>query len=67
MNPGRRTEIPNAVMVRLHLAEERDPEVRLRLTLLNLILELPPAITLKSLESLFRTEFCFKEPHNVGA
>jgi len=49
MNTGRRIEVPNAAMVRLHLAEERDPEVRLRLTLLNLILELPPTITLEEI------------------
>jgi transposase len=49
MNPGRRIEIPNAAMVLVHLTEERDSEVRLRLTLLNLIIELPRAVTLEAI------------------
>ncbi len=49
MNPGRRIEVPNAPMVQVHLAEERDLAVRLRLTLLNLILELPQAVTLEEI------------------
>jgi transposase len=49
MNPGRRIEIPNAVMVQAHLAEELDPAVRLRLTLLNLIIELPQTVTLEEI------------------
>ena len=41
MNTGRRTDIPNAEMIRVHLADERDAEMRLRLVLLNLVVELP--------------------------
>jgi hypothetical protein len=33
MNPGRRIEVPNATMVQVHLAEECDLAVRLRLFL----------------------------------
>jgi transposase len=46
MNPGRRVEVPHAEMVRLHLAQEHDWIIRQRLTLLNLILELPESVTL---------------------
>ena len=46
MNPGRRVEVPNAEMVRLHLQQEHDWIVHQRLTLLNLILELPEFVTL---------------------
>ena len=46
MNRGRRTEIPNAEMIRVHLADERDAEMRLRLALLNLVVELPESVTL---------------------
>lgn len=46
MNPGRRVEVPNAEMVRIYLAQECDWIVRQRLTLLNLILELPESVTL---------------------
>ena len=46
MNPGRRVEVPNAEMVRHYLAQERDCVVHQRLTLLNLILELPESATL---------------------
>lgn len=46
MNTGRRVEVPNGEMVRLYLAQEHDWVVRQRLTLLNMILELPEAVTL---------------------
>lgn len=46
MNPGRRVEVPHEEMVRTYLAQERDWVVRERLTLLNLILELPESATL---------------------
>jgi transposase len=46
MNPGRRVEVPHPEMVRLHLHQERDWVVHQRLTLLNLILELPESVTL---------------------
>jgi transposase len=46
MNPGRRVEVTNANMVPTHLAQERDWVIRQRLTLLNLILELPESATL---------------------
>jgi putative transposase len=46
MNPGRRVEVPNAELVRIYLAQERDWMIHKRLTLLNLILELPESATL---------------------
>lgn len=46
MNPGRRVEVPNADMVRLYLHQEHEWIVQQRLTLLNLILELPESVTL---------------------
>lgn len=46
MNPGRRVEVPNADKVRLYLLQEHDWIVHQRLTLLNLILELPESVTL---------------------
>jgi hypothetical protein len=49
MSTGRRVEVPNAAMLKVHLEEERDPEIRLRLTLLNLIVELPEQITLEDI------------------
>jgi hypothetical protein len=49
MSTGRRVEVPNAAMLKVHLEEERDPEIRLRLTLLNLIVELPEQITLEEI------------------
>lgn len=49
MSTGRRVDVPNAAMLQIHLTEERDPEIRLRLILLNLIVELPAQITLESI------------------
>jgi transposase len=49
MSTGRRVDVPNAAMLRIHLSDERDPEIRLRLILLNLIVELPPQITLETI------------------
>lgn len=46
MNPGRRVEVPNAEMVRRHLSQECDWLIHKRLTLLNLIIELPESATL---------------------
>lgn len=49
MNAGRRIEIPNPVMVKVHLSEERDPEIRIRLMFLNLVIQLPQTITLEQI------------------
>jgi transposase len=46
MNPGRRVEVPNAEMVGQHLKQECDWLIHQRLTLLNLIIELPESATL---------------------
>jgi putative transposase len=46
MNTGRRVEVPNPEMVRLHLEKERDSIIQQRLTLLNLIIELPKSAKL---------------------
>jgi len=47
MNTGRRVEVPDVDLLRLRLADEQDPTVRLRLLILNLIVELPQTITLE--------------------
>ena len=46
MNPGRRVEVPNAEMVQHYLMQECDWLILQRLTLLNLIIELPESATL---------------------
>jgi hypothetical protein len=46
MARSRRIEIPNKTLLRRYLEEERDPTVRLRLTLLNLLAELPRSLSL---------------------
>lgn len=46
MNPGRRVEVPHADMVKTYLSQEHDWVIRQRLTLLNLIIELPESATL---------------------
>jgi transposase len=46
MNTARRVKVPNPEMVRLHLESERDWLIHQRLTLLNLILELPKSAKL---------------------
>ena len=46
MTRSRRIEIPNKTQLRRYLQEEKDPTVRLRLTLLNLLAELPPSLSL---------------------
>lgn len=56
MSTGRRVDVPNAVMLQIHLREERDPEIRLRL-----IVELPPQITL---ETILR---CLQVPMSTAA
>ena len=49
MSTGRRVDVPNAAMLQIHLTEERDPEIRPGLILLNLIVELLPQITLATI------------------
>jgi hypothetical protein len=46
MTRSRRIEIPNKTLLRRYLEEEQDPTVRLRLTLLNLLAELPRSLSL---------------------
>ncbi|MBK1704417.1 hypothetical protein CKO40_07670 [Halochromatium glycolicum] len=46
MTRSRRIEIPNKTLLRRYLEEEKDPTVRLRLTVLNLIAELPRSLSL---------------------
>ena len=46
MNTARRVEVPNPEMVHQYLEKERDWLIHYRLTLLNLILELPKSATL---------------------
>ncbi|WP_200348666.1 helix-turn-helix domain-containing protein, partial [Halochromatium glycolicum] len=46
MTRSRRIEIPNKTQLRRYLEEEKDPTVRLRLTLLNLLAELPRSLAL---------------------
>lgn len=47
MNTGRRIEVADVDLLRLRLENEQDPTVRLRLLILNLVVELPEAITLE--------------------
>jgi len=52
MSRSRRIEIPNTTLLRRYLQEEKDPTVRLRLTLLNLLAELPRSLTLEQISAM---------------